>query len=105
MWSGRPSVGWSALYGTIVVVLPTAVLARGMGRLSGAGPVVGAAGFLIWEGVKVLLAVVLLLSAWRVVPDLSWPALLAAMVVCLKVNWVALLWQGRPKNVEDAARR
>lgn len=100
-FSGRASVAWSALYGAGVVVVPTAVLARGMGRLSGAGPVVGAVGFLIWEGVKVFLAVVLLLAAGRVVPDLSWPALLAALIVCLKVNWVAMLWRGRPQNDVD----
>lgn len=99
VWSGQASIGWSALYGAGVVVVPTAVLARGMGRLSGAGPVVGAVGFLVWEGVKVFLAVALLLAAQRVVPDLNWPALLVALVVCLKVNWVALLWRGRGKNV------
>jgi len=101
--SGRSSVAWSALYGAGVVVVPTAVLARGMGRLSGWGPVAGAVGFLVWEGVKVFLAVAMLLAAGRVVPDLSWPALLVAMIVCLKVNWVALLWRGRGKN--DVVRR
>jgi ATP synthase protein I len=30
-----------------------------------------------------------------VVPDLSWPALLVALVVCVKVNWLALLWRRR----------
>lgn len=103
VWSGRPAVAWSALYGAGVVVVPTAVLARGMGRLSGSGPVVGAIGFLVWEGVKVFLAVAMLLVAGRVVSDLSWPALLVAMIVCLKVNWVALLWRGRGKN--DVERR
>jgi ATP synthase protein I len=33
-----------------------------------------------------------------VVPDLSWPALLAALTVCLSMNWLALLWQGRRNN-------
>jgi ATP synthase protein I len=100
--SGEASVGWSALYGAAAVVLPSAVLARGIGRLSGAGPAAEAVGFLVWEGVKVFLAVAMLVAAVRVVPSLSWPALLVAAVVCLKVNWLALLWRGRVKV--DASR-
>jgi len=34
-----------------------------------------------------------LLLAPRVVQDLSWPALLAGLVLCIKVYWVALLWR------------
>jgi ATP synthase protein I len=96
--TGRASVGWSALYGAATAVVPSAVLARGIGRLSGASPAVGAVGFMVWEGVKVFLALAMLLAAARVVPSLSWPALLVALVVCLKVNWLALLWRGRVKN-------
>jgi ATP synthase protein I len=32
------------------------------------------------------------------VPDLSWPALLVALVVCIKVYWIALSWRGRRSN-------
>ena len=39
--------------------------------------------------------VAMLALAPQVVPGLSWPALLAGLVVCLKVYWVALLWRGR----------
>lgn len=85
--------GWSALYGAIVVVAPTALLASRVGRLVGAGPVVGAMSFLVWQGVKMVLSLVLLLAAVKVVPSLNWPALLVAMVVCLQVNWLALLWR------------
>ena len=51
--------------------------------------------FMFWEMVKIGVAVAMLLAAPRVVPDLSWPALLVAMIVCMKVNWLALLWRGR----------
>ena len=54
--------------------------------------------FMLWEAVKVGLAVAMLVAATKVVPGLSWPALLVAMLVCMKVNWLALLWQGRVKN-------
>ena len=87
--------GWSALYGAAVIVLPTALLAWGVGRNAGAGPVGGALGFLVWTGVKLVLALALLVAAARVVPELSWPALLIAMAVCLQVNWLALLWRRR----------
>ena len=44
---------------------------------------------------KLALALALLVAAARVVPELSWPALLIAMAVCLQVNWLALLWRCR----------
>jgi len=87
--------GLSALYGAAVIVLPTALLARGVGRMAGAGLVAGAMGFLVWTGVKLLLSLAMLLAAARVVPGLNWPALLVAMAVCLQVNWLALLWRRR----------
>jgi ATP synthase protein I len=76
------------------VVLPNALLARGMTRRVG-GAVAAAAGFLFWEMLKIGAAIAMLLIAARVVPQLSWPALLVTMVVCMKVNWFALLWRGR----------
>ena len=54
-----------------------------------------AMGFMFWEMLKLALAVAMLLAAVRVVPDLSWPALLVALIVCVKVNWLALLWRRR----------
>ncbi len=100
--SGRAEWGWSALYGAASVVLPSALLARGIGKLSGANPAAAAVGFMVWEGVKVLLSVVMLIAAASVVSRLSWPALLAALAVCLSVNWLALAWRGRLKNNETS---
>ena len=88
------AVAWSALYGAAAVVLPSVLLARGMTKRAGS-PVALAAGFLFWEMLKIGAAIAMLVIAARVVPQLSWPALLLAMVVCMKVNWVALLWRGR----------
>ena len=85
---------WSALYGAAAVVVPSALLARGMTRGVGS-PVAAAAGFLFWEMLKIGVAVAMLVIAARVVPGISWPALLITMVVCIKVNWVALLWRTR----------
>jgi ATP synthase protein I len=92
----RSGVAWSALYGAAAVVVPGALLARGMSRGTSSNPGAAAFGFMFWELVKIGVAVGMLLAAARVVPDLSWPALLLAMVVCVKVNWLALLWRRRP---------
>jgi ATP synthase protein I len=88
------SAAWSALYGALAVVVPGALLARGMTR-GVVSAVAAATGFLVWEMLKIGVAVAMLAIAARVVPHLSWPALLVTMVVCIKVNWVALLWRGR----------
>jgi ATP synthase protein I len=90
----RDGAAWSAVYGAAAVVIPSALLARGMTR-GARNPVAAAAGFMFWEMLKIGVAIAMLVIASKVVPGLSWPALLATMVVCIKVNWVALLWRGR----------
>ena len=52
-----------------------------------------ATGFMFWEMLKIGVAIAMLAIAVRAVPNLSWPALLVTMVVCIKINWVALLWR------------
>jgi len=89
----REGSAWSALYGAAVTVLPTALLARGMTRRTSSNSGTAVFGFMFWEMVKIAVAVAMLAIAPRVVLDLSWPALLVAMIVCVKVNWLALLWQ------------
>lgn len=94
-WVLGPHGGvWSALYGAAAVVLPSALLARGMTRRAG-NAVAAAAGFMFWELLKIGVAIAMLVIAAKVVPHLSWPVLLLTMVVCMKVNWFALLWRGR----------
>ncbi len=93
---GWQAHAWSALYGAAVVVLPGALMARGMtSRLSSTSPGASAVSFVLWEMVKIGLAVAMLMLAPRLVQPLSWPALLAGLVVCMKVYWIALLWRGR----------
>jgi ATP synthase protein I len=97
-------VAWSVAYGGACIALPTALMAYGltasplsralvavfpgMARLS-------LAGVLFWEGVKVLLALVMMWLAPRVVPDLSWLGLVAGLVVVLKAYWLAFWFQNR----------
>jgi ATP synthase protein I len=92
-------IGWSALYGAACVVVPGALLARGMtSRLSSLSPTVSALSFMVWVVVKIGVSVVMLMLAPKLVQPLSWPALLVALVLCIKVYWVALLWRGRPEK-------
>lgn len=95
----RVELAWSVLYGAATVVLPGALLARGMtSRLSSVSPGVSAVSFMLWEMVKIATSIALLALAPKVVQPLSWPALLVSVVVCMKVYWWALLWRPSPKS-------
>ena len=95
LW-GERSVALSALYGAAVVVVPAMLMARGMtSRLSSVNAGVSAVSFMLWELLKIAVSVAMLALAPRVVQPLSWPVLLVAMVLCMKVYWFALLWRGR----------
>ncbi|HRM49197.1 MAG TPA: ATP synthase subunit I [Alicycliphilus sp.] len=88
--TGRLQVAWSAGYGALSVVLPAALFARGMARKrTSAGAAM--AGLMGWELVKIALTVAMLAAAPRLVPGLSWLALLAGMVITMKTYWIALL--------------
>jgi ATP synthase protein I len=97
--SSRQEVGWSLLYGAATVVVPAALMARGMtSRLSSVGPGSSAVSFMLWEFVKIAVSVAMLVLAPRLVQGLSWPALLVGLVLCMKVYWLALLWRGRARR-------
>ncbi len=95
----RVELAWSVLYGAVTVVVPGALMARGMtSRLSSMSPGASAVSFMLWEMVKIAASIALLALAPTVVQPLSWPALLAGLVVCMKVYWWALLWRPSPKS-------
>jgi ATP synthase protein I len=100
----RASVGWSVLYGAAAVAVPSALMAYGLtssavSRLLAGVAQAAFAGFLLWEGVKILLAVAMLWLAPTVVPELSWLGLLAGLVVTLKVYWFGFWVRSRRSNV------
>ena len=98
-WTGRGPVGWSVAYGALSVVIPAALFARGlMGRFASLNPASAAMAFFLWEMVKLGVSVFLLALAPRMVPGLSWVAMLIGLVVTMKVYWVALLMA--PKSVK-----
>ena len=90
--TGRASVGWSAAYGALAVVAPAALFARGVLRhKASVNQRAAMVGFFGWEIAKIVLTVALLAAAPRLVPELSWIALLVGMVIAMKTYWVALL--------------
>jgi len=97
--TGEQRIGWSALYGAATVVLPGALMARGMtSKLSSVSPVGSAVSFMVWEVVKIAVSIAMLMLAPKLVQSLSWPALLVGLVLCMKVYWLALLWRPASKK-------
>ena len=100
VWTGRPVVGASALYGALAVAIPAALFVRGLVRGTKAGSQTGAPAaamlrFAVWEMTKLVLTVAFLAAAPWVVGGLNWLALLAGVVAAMKMYWVALVV--RPK--------
>lgn len=97
-------VAWSVLYGAAAVVVPSALMAYGLtssalSRLLAGYAQAAFAGFLLWEGVKVLLVVAMLWSAPWIVPELNWLGLLTGLVLVLKVYWFGFWIQTRRANL------
>jgi ATP synthase protein I len=85
------NVAWSAGYGALAVAVPAALFARGMtSPVTSASVGASVAGFLLWEIVKIGLTLAMLMAAPRVVPEVSWPAMLVGLVLTMKVYWLAL---------------
>ena len=98
-WTGSQAAGWSAAYGAWAVVLPAAIFARGLtGRFASRNAGNAAAAFMAWEMVKIAATVAMLVMAPKVVTALSWPALLAGLVLTVKVYWVALAFSTRQRT-------
>ncbi len=89
-WGFGYVAGVSAAYGALAVIFPAMILARGLRKQVSLGDS-GAAflSFVVWEVVKVVLTVALLLAAPKLLPLLNWLALVAGFVVTMKVYWLA----------------
>jgi len=99
-FTGEVSGALSAGYGGLSVVLPSAVMAWGVtfGRLTGLLSLFAQgslAAVVFWEGIKVLLVVAMLALAPSVVAHLNWLALVAGLVLVLKVYWLAFFVSSR----------
>lgn len=92
---------WSALYGAIAVVVPNALMAWGMTRRPVADAGAALLSMMFWESIKIFLVIAILVAVVKTASDLDWLALLLTMIVCLKINWLALLTRGRFKKISD----
>ena len=89
--TGRLATVYSAVYGTLAVIVPAALFARGLtSRVASMNAGSAVFGFFLWEMVKIGLTVAMLIAAPRLVNELSWPAMLVGLVVTMKVYWLAL---------------
>lgn len=104
--TGKSEVAWSAAYGSLVGVLPAALAARGTARWAAPGfpPGAALAGFLLWEAVKIILAVGMLIAAPKILGAPNWPALLIGLVLTIKVYWVGLLLAQSMRSRQGQAR-
>lgn len=100
VFTGQSSVGWSAAYGALVVVVPGALFARGLlSKASSLNAVTAAFGVFLWELVKIVVSVGMLFAAPQVVVNLDWLALLGGLALTMMMYWVALRWHSPPKKI------
>ena len=92
--AGRAHVVWSAAWGVLAAWLPALLFARAVARrMQVQGHAIGAlVALMVWEGIKIVLTVALLLVAPRVLAQVSWPALVTGFVITIKAAWLALWW-------------
>lgn len=92
--------GMSTAYGALAVVLPTALMVRGLERQRGVTQASAAMlGFVFWELVKIAATVAMLVLAPKLIEQLHWLALVAGFVLTMKVHWVtAWLYSKRTRR-------
>lgn len=90
-WVGRPVAAVSAFYGAMAVAIPAALFVRGVRQRPGAATQVAMLRFFVWELIKIALTVALLAAAPWLVGGLVWLAMLAGVVVAMKMYWIALM--------------
>jgi ATP synthase protein I len=99
-YTGKSSVGWSAAYGALAVIIPAVLFARGlMSQFASINAMTAGFGFFVWEAIKIAVSVGMIFAAPRLVMDLDWLAMLIGLIVTLKVYWVALLMRPKRKTV------
>ena len=89
--TGQLHLAASVAWGSVAVVIPAVVFVRALSRqMRRTQPGSALVGLFVWELVKIVLTVALLLVAPKVISDLSWFALVAGFVVTMKVYWLAM---------------
>ena len=84
-WSESQVAAWSALYGSLSVVLPSAVFSAALAAMPAPRQAASAlVRVLGWEFAKLLLCAAMLAVAPSLIEGLSWPAVLVGLIVTLK---------------------
>lgn len=97
----KASVAWSAAYGSLAVILPAMLFARGlMSQFSSINAMTAGFGFFVWEAAKIAVSVAMLFAAPKLVVGLDWLAMLIGLILTMKVYWVALLMRPKLKQME-----
>jgi ATP synthase protein I len=93
-------VAKSLACGVLAVVVPSALFARGLtSQFAKANVGTAVMSFFVWELVKIVVTLGIMLAAQSLVADLSWPAMLVGLVVTIKVYWLALAFKRQAKPV------
>ncbi len=91
LFTGEWTLAASSAWGSVAVVVPAVVFVRALSRqMRRTQPGSALMGLMVWELVKIVLTVALLLVAPKVISELSWLALVAGFVVTMKVYWLAM---------------
>jgi len=91
LFTGKWNLAMSSAWGSVAVVIPAVVFVRALSRqMRRTQPGSALMGLMVWELVKIVLTVALLLVAPKVISELSWLALVAGFVVTMKVYWLAM---------------
>jgi ATP synthase protein I len=91
LFTGEWVLAASSAWGSVAVVVPAVVFVRALSRqMRRTQPGSALLGLMVWELVKIVLTVALLLVAPKVISDLNWFALVAGFVVTMKVYWLAM---------------
>jgi len=95
-------VAKSVAWGVMAVVLPAALFARGLtSQFARANAGAAVMSFFVWELVKIVVTIGVLFAAHRLVKDLNWLAMLAGLVLTLKVYWLALAFKRKARPVQN----
>lgn len=98
------AVGWSLLWGALAVAVPSAFFLHRARRPNGSAGL-ALLNLLLSELLKLALTLALLLLGPWVVPQLSWPATVAGLVVALAAWWPGLLCSGLGRSGQKCDNR
>ncbi len=92
VWGSQVAV--SVACGAGAVVIPAILFARGLSSpIAQANPGAAVVSFMVWELVKITVAVAIMFAAYRWVSEINGLAMLAGLILTMKVYWLALVFK------------